>query len=382
MVKVGAPLSWLKTYKEYTENTESPDSFHFWVSVGTIASALGRKVWIDLGHIQIYPNFFIILVAPPGRCRKTQAIRIGESLARSVTTIRLASDSITREALIRDLSLSISTFPLNEGQILNHCSISMFSTELSVFLGQRNLPMLSMLCELYDCKDEWEYKTKMHGKDTLYGVYFNLIGATTPEWLNSSLPLDAIGGGLLSRAIMVVEYERKKKVTWPSFNPAIKEKLMEELEDIAGLAGPIYLDDEAFKFYDNWYLKLPDVDFDFAERKHIIVLKLAIVSAVSNRRSKIVKEDITFAIDEISKIEPRMPEALGGVGRGRFGPTIHKIMVALNKEEYIPVSELMRRLWKDITKDELNQIIASLIAMGFCVYDFSGKEPALRKRRG
>ena len=77
MEKLGRACAegWLKTYVAHMRFNEAPSSFHFWVGVGTIAGALRRKVWTDHLTYQYTPNFYIILVAPPGVATKSTAIQ-------------------------------------------------------------------------------------------------------------------------------------------------------------------------------------------------------------------------------------------------------------------------------------------------------------------
>ena len=51
-----------------------------WVGVSTIAGALRRKVWIDQAYFKWYPNFYIILVAPPGIVAKSTTASLGMRL--------------------------------------------------------------------------------------------------------------------------------------------------------------------------------------------------------------------------------------------------------------------------------------------------------------
>jgi hypothetical protein len=68
----------------FTRASESPDAFHFWTGVGTIAGALRRRVWLDMRHSQWTPNFYIILVDLPGVANKSTTVRIGSSLLAQV----------------------------------------------------------------------------------------------------------------------------------------------------------------------------------------------------------------------------------------------------------------------------------------------------------
>jgi hypothetical protein len=137
---------------------------------------------------------YVILVGPSGRARKGVAIGIGKDML-NTTGITMTSESITREALIRCMKGAMTNYNTPEGKVLFHSSITCFSEELSVFLGQNNISFLSNLTDWYDSKDKWTYETKGAGTDQLQGLCFNLLGATAPDWLQSMLPQEAVGGG-------------------------------------------------------------------------------------------------------------------------------------------------------------------------------------------
>ena len=64
--------------------------------------------------------------------------------------------------------------------------------------------MLVFLTDLFDCRElPWKYRTKGRGDNTIENLYLNLLAATTPDSLASSLPALAIGGGLTSRILFI-----------------------------------------------------------------------------------------------------------------------------------------------------------------------------------
>ncbi|KKL03469.1 hypothetical protein LCGC14_2625850, partial [marine sediment metagenome] len=96
--------SWLATYLEYTKNQESPTSFHQWVAMAVISTAIGRHIWLDRGYYTIYPNLFVILVAGSARCKKSSSINIGIQLLRKLKEPPMIfAQKITNEALIQAL---------------------------------------------------------------------------------------------------------------------------------------------------------------------------------------------------------------------------------------------------------------------------------------
>jgi hypothetical protein len=55
--------NWIYKYLKYTDQMESPSSFHIWSALAALSCTLQRKVWINRGFYTLYPNQYIILVA-------------------------------------------------------------------------------------------------------------------------------------------------------------------------------------------------------------------------------------------------------------------------------------------------------------------------------
>ena len=99
---------WIDSYLEYTKNSEPPDLYKEWVAVSVVASILQRKCSLPWGDITFYPNMYIVLTGPSGKARKSTAMGPGMKLLRDMG-VKLAAESITREALIRELKQSNAT---------------------------------------------------------------------------------------------------------------------------------------------------------------------------------------------------------------------------------------------------------------------------------
>ena len=96
--------NWIEAYLAYTNESESPEEYHKWVAISTIAGAMRRRSFYDYGYFLAYPNMYIVLVGPAGRCKKSIAMRIGRGMLSEVPNVNFTTDSITRERLIQDLT--------------------------------------------------------------------------------------------------------------------------------------------------------------------------------------------------------------------------------------------------------------------------------------
>ena len=87
---------WLDGYMEYTDNTEPPYLYRMWVGLSTLAAAMERKCCVEMGFLRFYPNMYVVLVGPSGRCRKGVAMTPGLLLLEELgLDNRIIADSIT-----------------------------------------------------------------------------------------------------------------------------------------------------------------------------------------------------------------------------------------------------------------------------------------------
>ena len=370
---------WISAYLKYTENTEPPISYHIWTAVSMIAGALQRKVYLKWGFDTIYPNMYVVLIGPSGRARKGTAMNIGKDILKDIG-ISMTSESITREALIRDMKQAISNFTdATTGKIRYHCSFTALSEELSVFLGQNDIRFLADLTDWYDSRDSWTYRTKGSGTDKIEGVCFNILGATAPDWLQSILPQEAVGGGFTSRIIFVVEETKGKTVPEPIYSDTEKElrqKLRRDLEKIATLSGEITFEAQAKDAYISWYKaheeaiakgKPPIEDTRFAgylDRRATHLRKLAMVMSASRGTDRLITlPDIERADKVLKQVEAKMHKTFGGLGSSPYSAITDKVINYVRTKQTVKRSEVLRQFYRDLDPSILDVIEATMSQM-------------------
>ncbi len=287
----------------------------------------------------------------------------------------MSFESTTREALIRSLSKSTNTSIDDAGTVTMHSSMTILSKELTVFLGYSNLQLMTDLCDWYDCSNRWTYDTKGQGRDEIHGVWVNLLGATTPELLQSSMPKDVVGSGLTARMILVFEQRKGKIVYFPFLTDEAKEiapKLKTDLEEIASMQGEFKITEDFITAYINWRDRseanppmVMDVRFSaYAERRPAHILKLCIILSASESSNFIINAGHLKRAEEILvAAERRMPRAFSGVGRSKYGDILIKIWNLLATRGVVPKSELMTMFHYDIDGRELDGIIETMHTM-------------------
>ena len=314
---------------------------------------------------------YIILVGPPGKCRKGVAMGTALDLIKHLPHVKISADAMTKEALtqtLKDCERDEGEVPGKKGQYI-HSSLTIVSKELAVFLGSNNPDLLSLLTDLFDCHDKWTYRTKRSGTDDLTGEWLNILGASTPIWLVGSVPLSAIGGGFTSRVIFIVEEDVRRKTSFPKLTERelrLRDALKADLEAITMLRGEFKLTPDAEEFYDKWYTtnnpKIDDVRFwGYSERKHVHLLKASLLIAVSEGSDGVIKPNhIERALDMINVLEPQMVNAFGSAGRSRLAADIDDLLTNIKRAGVIERSQLIKATCRDVDPAAFKEVMTTL----------------------
>lgn len=370
---------WLTAYLHFVDNSEPPISFHTWTGISCISGALQRRCYMRWGHTPIYPNQYIVLVGPSGASRKGEAINIGKSLLEKVG-IPITADRVTREALVRFMKTKVSNFTdPTTNQIKFQSAVTCVSEELSVFLGQHEIGMLSDLTNWYDSREEWTYETKTQGTDRVMGMCFNLLGGTAPDWLPSMLPQEAVGGGFTSRVIFVVEEHKRKVVADPTLTKDDldrREALLHDLEAIALISGEMKFDKGAYDAYTAWYVKeeaklknggpsIADPRFGgYNARRATHVKKVAMAMSASRGADRVVSlADFERARLLLEAVEKKMPRVFTGIGKARFAQATETVLSFLQTHRTCDRSVILRQFYRDIDAYTLEQVEKVLVQM-------------------
>lgn len=356
---------WLSGYLKYASNTEPPISYHTWIGLSMIAGVLQRRCYLRWGFETIYPNLYIVLVGPSGRCRKGTAISLGKDILTQIQSVSLTSESTTREALIKYMKEATKNFSDPDlGVIRFHCSLMCISEELSVFLGQNDIKFLADLTDWYDSRDKWTYRTKSSGTDEIEGVCFNLLGATAADWLQSILPQEAIGGGFTSRIIFIVEENKGKTV--PVYNRSsdendLRKYLIEDLERISTMAGEFTFSPDAQQQYVQWYQNteaqgkkgkyaIDDPRFaGYCDRRATHIRKLCMIFSASRSNDQMIQTiDFDRALKTLNAAEVKMPRVFGGLGTAKYSQATEKILTYIANKKVVKRADLLLKFYRDV----------------------------------
>ena len=379
---------------------ESPKIYSFFVAISTIAAALRRKCYLPFGAKSVYPNFYIILAGPSG-CMKTSAMDPARDIL-SEANIMIAADATTKEALMMRLieAGNAPHFAGNKAYISS--SLTVFSEEFTVFTGSKNPDLLSYLCNWYDCQSLWRNATMKRGMIEVNNVWVNMLGASTPMLLQTTLPQEAIGGGFTSRVIFVYGDNKDKIIPIPVFTAEHKRMnadLLTDLNSIASMHGEFYLN-ETDNFIDKYvawaHYQHTHHPFDmpifagYLQRRRWHLLKLCMIMSASRSRSmEITEGDFDRALKTLTEVEVQMPKTFSGYGGLEESVIIDEIMNLIATQRITTFKEIMRRYIKDVSNSRLQEIVEAICSSGYAMQVQDGQQtwieyidPKKRKKEG
>lgn len=355
----------------------------FWTAVSTVAGALRRKVWIDQAYFKWHPNFYVLLVAPPGIVSKSTTAGIGMNLLKQVPGIRFGPDVVTMQALITAFAESTEAFELN-GEFLPMSALTLESSEFGNLLNPQDKEMVDLLVSLWDGKaGSFEKKTKHSGSDTVVNPWINLIGCTTPAWIAGNFPDYMIGGGFTSRCVFVYADKKAKYVAYPGLevprNLGQQEAdLVADLTAISNLAGKFTLGPDAISWGKAWYerlyrerpVNLDDERFGgYIARKQTHLHKLAMVLSASISDDLYISADTMAVADQmLTDLEPDMAMVFSKIGKTETSVYVDRLVefVLRRGASGVPYAEVYRFVHAYFpSMRDFEDVIAGAIRAGF-----------------
>jgi hypothetical protein len=360
---------WLKAYCDYTSASESPLAFHFWTAVSCVSAVLKKRVWRDELIFKWTPNFYIILVAPAGIASKSTSLGLGYNLlrqcknAKNQELVQFGPDSMTWHGLGKRFEQAAGYEEYTNGTGTTHrvlmspltCSVS----ELGTFLRPDDTGLVSFLTDVWDGKDRpFDHGTKDSGDIKIENPWLNIIGATTPEWMQENFPPGLLSEGLGSRTIFVYADQKRQLTAYPSRLVTAPDhaqkavRLIEDLQQIGKLGGSYELSPDAYKWGEDWYQRHHQVRgthvasgrySGYLARKQTHMHKLAMVLAASQRDDlEITQSDLEEAETLLSTTEQSMIKVFESVGLIDEAKHIAEVVQFVRAYTFITQKDLYR----------------------------------------
>jgi hypothetical protein len=378
---------WLQAYVDYASFSEAPTRMHFWAGVAAVAGALRRRVWINMGYFNWYPNHYIIFVAPPGVVSKSTTSAIAINILRKVPGINFGPDVVTWPALVTAFAAAGETFTYNE-EMYTQCALTLESSEFGNLVNPQDRDMIDLLVTLWDSKTgAFKKVTKGSGNDTVENPWINMIACTTPSWIAGNFPEYVIGGGFTSRCLFVYADTKRQLRAYPRKHmpPDLREteiKLTQDLEHIASdLVGPYQLSDDAESWGEEWYaahdlsppkdLANDDRFGGYLARKQTHIHKLAMVLAAASRSEMVItKDDLITADTMVSQLEESMQQVFSKIGRTEVSVQAEKLVKFIARNKVVDFGEAYRFVYTTFPNcRDFEEVVKGACRAGFIKLD-------------
>jgi Protein of unknown function (DUF3987) len=382
---------------QHTRFSESPDTFHLWTGIATIAGALRRRVWIDQLHFQWTPNFYVVLVGPPGVAAKSTSIRAGISLLEKIPGIFFGPQSMTWQALNEALRTSqegVEVPGIVEPQIMSCVTIGV--SELGTFLRTEDKELVDFLVAMWDGQKEiWRRQTKGEGETVIHNPWLNIIACTTPAWLKDNFPDVLVGGGLTSRMVFVYADTKRQYVPYPAdlVAPATylreADALVADLAEIANMAGEYTFTPEAKAWGCAWYTNhwkttqpenISSTRFaGYKARKQTHLHKLAIVFAAAKRNTLCIEvEDLQEAEAALRIVEHDMDKVFASIGVNDQAQVANEVVSMVKNIKEISYKKLWQLCFNRIKPKDFTDSIQAGIQSGILAKHVIGTDIIIR----
>lgn len=399
LAKPSAPRAdFMQTYLLYTKATECPTFFHRWVGLCSLAAWIGRDIYFPFGHTKVHCNMYVMLVGLAGT-KKSTAIKIGSKLLKQAGYKNFAAKKTRQEKFLIDMaSISgivegeVSTGSMSGGgkdidAILDQnlwgeeggdelttaeslpsaeCFIS--ADEINNFIGTGNLDFMSILGELWDIDEPFDYKLKNSKSVIIATPTLNLLGGNTFVGFNKLFPPEATEQGFFSRMLFIYAEPKGREYTIPPEpDMELQKQLLAQLAEIKQkVKGKVTISATAYTLLDKIYMSwggMDDVRFDSYENRRIIhLLKIAMLVMATRIDTVLIEGDILEANTILTFTEHLMPKALGEFGKARNSDIVHKVMAVLESANE-PVT--FQGVWKVVFADldNRNQLVEILTSL-------------------
>jgi hypothetical protein len=366
----------IEDYIEYCRETESPYIYHRWCAIAAIGAIVGRKLYLEFGDDKIHPNLYIMLLGEPA-ARKSTAIKKLKRMVGASGYDNFGADKTTKEKFLLDLEGAIEDFEgkgMSPDQIYDSVTsqnlwgdgslptepreVFIVADEWNEFTTPGNSEFYTTLGNFWDWNDDrkpFTQRLKNTKSVCIWQPTVSILGGNTPEKFAEAFPPAIIGGGFLSRMLLIHGERSGRKYDIPptpdretteqlitrfqtirsrTFGAAVVEPsartILKEIYETRGDA----VDDVRFKGYNN--------------RRHTQLLKLCLIIAAGNNTNILGREIVITAHTYLSASERFMARSIGEFGKARNSDVANKIMDVLDKAT-MPVG--VKEIWKHIHQD-------------------------------
>jgi len=311
--------NWIESFMEYTDDLPSDPLLKRWSAIACLAGAMERKTWVTTYNAPLYPNLYIMLLAPPSMGKTILSSIVGR-LWRSTDNLVVGSTSLTKASLVDELAAARRdiTRPKMIPAVETFNSLQLSINEMGNFITAYDNEFINFLTEVYDCG---HYSERRRGNSDnpieLAKTQITMYGCTTTAWLGQLMPEGAWDQGFISRVILVYSGTKKKISLFAKKQnkDALWRDLAFDLQCAANTYGEFTFEPECATLLDNWHMAgnppEPDhpklIHYNGRRTAHLEKLMMAL-SIAEGGHLVLTRDNFTDALDLLLGTETRMPD--------------------------------------------------------------------------
>lgn len=380
--------SWLTRFTEHATYGEANPKFVWWSGVSAISGVLRRKVWVDHFYYQWSPNFYIIFVAPPGVAAKSTTIDTGMRLLRCVDDVVFGPDVASWQALVKYMG-ETTTHCTVAGADFSMSAVSLAISELGVFLDPKDRGQVDALVNLWDGKlGVFDKRTICNGDSSVENPWISFIAGTTPSWMAENFSEYTLGGGLLSRTIMVYAEKKHKLIAFPELHlpensEMVRMSLITDLREMATYSGPYHFTKAAIEWETDWYDRLWSEVTDDTDgritREQTHLEKLAMVLSASNFEFPTIDARHLIEADQIlSETKKDVGKVFNVIGQSPLSRGAREVVEIVARSRKVPKQTLYRDyFFRKMVYAEFEEAVESALRAGLIELSVLGGEAVL-----
>jgi len=360
---------WIGQYVEHTKGMEAPTVFHFGTALTILGASMRRRVFVDQGYYKIWPAIQTLLIGPSGKVKKSTAggYGVGLGLMTDSKLFNLLPDEGSGEALKTELAQLTKKEKEATGLL--------YVSELSTFLGNQdyNKSLVQTLTDLFDSRGAKRRRTSARGNEAMENIALSFLGCSNEEWLGSSVPPSAFGGGLFGRMLVFYQADTDRYVPRPK-PPAdgVDELLSADLQSTRFISGEAILTGKADRWFEDEYRRIKDQVPDderlipFHERFPDHLLRMSMLLSISEKLDQRNGVSITdkhlhqakAVLDWVMQYLPGVYAHLGGSAFGTDHERIYDII--FRNKGTIEDRELGRRMSRRLDRKGLDNHLQTM----------------------
>lgn len=367
----------------------APPEFARWSALWALSAAIERRVWTFTKGERLFPNLFVMLLAPPG-FGKGLVLEPTRRIVSRLGKNYIGADSVTTASLVDDLRAGQrSIIDPKSQRTEDYYAFNMLSPELQVMLPEHDVKMLGKLTNLYDGKEYSETRRGGKGENSFHleRVIISMLAGTTPEQLFTTFPESAFKTGFFSRTMLIWgDMGESGDLFSAGEDDAVQQRehsLTAALKSITKTTGQFYFTPEAKnktnKFYRENYPyggnpvpSHPRLLY-YCTRRTQHLVKLMMLYALSAGAPELILDEYHFdlAYHTLISAEGRMPEIFQEQAQGGEANIVQDIhhqmttMYVKSGGKPIPKSKLIQLFGARVQAFKINALIDMAVNGGW-----------------